>query len=90
MKRLDITQASKEVREFLDRIRGEEDTYLLEDQGKPVLGIVPAWQVTNAEERRTQLLAMLREVWARNRDVPPEEVERDVEEAIREVRSRPR
>jgi hypothetical protein len=90
MKRLDIAQTSKEIREFLEHIKSEEETYLLEDQGKPILGIVPAWQVINAEERRAELLAMLCEVWARNRDIPVEDVEHDVEEAIQEVRSQPR
>lgn len=53
-------------------------------------GIVPVWQVDKLEEQREQLMTLLREVWARNRDVSPEEIQREVEEAVREVRGESR
>ena len=33
MKRLDIAQPSKEVRAFLETIKGEEEVYVREEQG---------------------------------------------------------
>jgi hypothetical protein len=62
---------------------------------KPLLGIVPAWQVEKLSQRREEILALLEQSWARNRTVGEAEVKQTVKEAIEEVRrekaqSRPR
>lgn len=41
---------------------------------------------SNKEENKKKLLAMLKEVWARTKDMPEEEGERIVDEAVRAVR----
>ena len=42
-----------------------------------------------ADSARERLLALIETNWARNRDVPPDEIDRAVEGAVAEARRRP-
>jgi hypothetical protein len=86
VRKVDISRMGEELRRFFQDLTAGEPYLLIEDQGRPVVGVVPPWQVGRLEGQREQLLTMLREVWARNQDVSPEEIGREVEEVVREVR----
>jgi len=87
VKKVEVSGMSQEVRRFFQELAAEGVPYLVvEDQGRPLAGVVPSWQVGRLEEQRGQLMSMLKEVWARNRDVPPEEIEREVDDVVRQVR----
>jgi hypothetical protein len=91
VKKVEISGMGQEVRRFFEELAAEGQPYLLvEDQGKPLVGVVPPWQISRIEEQREQLMSMLKDVWARNRNVPPEEIEQEVEEVVRELRGDPR
>lgn len=86
IKHLRVDDASPQVKDFLRQLDVEKDEYVLEMEGKPVVGVVPPWQVKKLSQGREEILALLRQSWERNRAVPEEEVDRVVTEAIQEVR----
>ena len=85
-KRLKIDNTPAQVKDFLQQLDVEKGEYVLEVAGKPLLGVVPPWQVENLSQRREEILALLEQSWERNRAVGEAEVEHAVKEAIEEVR----
>jgi hypothetical protein len=87
-KRVPIDDTFSQVKDFLKRLDAEKGEYVLEMAGKPLVGIVPAWQVEKLSQKRAEVLALLEESWKRNRAVDEDEVRQAVGEAIKEVRRR--
>ena len=84
-KHLKIDNASAQVRDFLRQLDVEKGEYVLEVAGKPLVRVVPPWEVEKLSQRR-EILALLEQSWARNRTVGEAEVKQSVKEAIEEVR----
>lgn len=85
-KRLPIDNTSAQVKDFLKRLDPETGEYVLEMAGKPLLGVVPAWQVEKLSQKRAEIMALLDQSWERNRTVDEDEVSQVVSEAIKESR----
>ena len=68
------------------RAHVEKGEYVLEVDGKPLVGVVPPWQVEKLSQRREEILALLEQSWEQNRTVGDAEVKQAVKEAIEEVR----
>jgi len=85
-KRVPIDDASAQVKDFLKRLDPENGEYVLEMAGKPLVGIVPAWQVEKLSQKRAEVLALLDQSWERNRSVDEDEARQVVGEATKEVR----
>lgn len=45
-------------------------------------------QTKRGKSSRERLFELIEKNWARNKDVPHDEIEREIEQAIREVRSK--
>jgi len=87
-KRVPIDDTSAQVKDFLKRLDPENGEYVLEMAGKPLVGVVPAWQVEKLSQKRAEVLALLEQSWKRNRAVDEDEVRQAVGEAIKEIRHR--
>ncbi len=87
-KRLPIDDTSAQVKDFLRRLDPEKGEYVLEMAGKPLVGVVPAWQVEKLSQKRAEVLALLDQSWERNRAVDEDEVRQVVSETIKEARRR--
>ena len=85
-KRLKIDDASAQVKDFLQQLDVEKGEYVLEVAGKPLVGVVPPWQVEKLSQRREEILTLLNQSWERSRAVEEAEIKQAVEEAIDEVR----
>lgn len=85
-KRLQIDNTPAEVKEFVKQLEVENGEYVLEEAGKPLVGVVPPWQVGKLDQRREEILALLEKSWQRNRMVGEDEIAHVVTEAIEEVR----
>lgn len=75
--------------ELLERVQQDEDRIIIEKDGVPVAAIVPLSVVRDAEEqerRREVALASLRDVQAAFADVPEDELERELEQALAEAK----
>ena len=87
-KRLKIDDASVQVKDFLRQLDVEKGEYVLEVAGKPLVGVVPPWQVEKLSQRREEILVLLEQSWEQNRTVGEAEVKQAVKEAIDEIRVR--
>jgi len=85
-KRVPIDDTSAQVKDFLKRLDPENGEYVLEMGGKPLVGVVPAWQVEKLSQKRAEVLALLDQSWDRNRAVDEDEARQVVSEALKEVR----
>ena len=86
VKRVKVDDASPEVKDFIKQLDIEKGEYVLEISGKPVVGVISPWQVEKYAKGREEILSLLRQSWERNRGVPETAVEKDVADAIQEVR----
>jgi hypothetical protein len=87
-KRVPIDDTSSQVKDFLKRLDPEKGEYVLEIAGKPLVGIVPAWQVEKLSQKRAEVLALLEQNWKRSRTVDEDEVRQVVSAAMKETRHR--
>ena len=79
--------ARKRLGELLEGVYYRGDEVVIERAGKPMAAVIPAHVYQSIKERRERLFQMIERIQERTKDVPPEELERHIEEAIREVRS---
>jgi hypothetical protein len=83
-KSLRIDDTSAQVKDFLRQLDVEKGEYVLELGGKPLVGVVPPWQVEKLSLKREEVLTLLDQSWKRNRTVPDSEMTQAVSEAIAE------
>jgi hypothetical protein len=77
-----------EKKYFFKKLRTEKDQYILEIGGKPLIRVVPPWQVTEIKQRNDELLSMLKEVWSKTRTIPGKRIEKEGGEVVRAARKR--
>jgi prevent-host-death family protein len=84
-----VSDARQNFSEVLNRVFRRETRVLVEKSGIPVAAIISAQdleRLTRLEEQRQKDFAILDEIRAAFRDVPSDEIEREVARAIQEVR----
>ena len=84
------SEARQQWRELLNKVFRKEARVIVEKSGIPVAAIVSAEdleRLTRLEARREDGWKAIQELRARNRDKDPEEVERDVADAMAEARA---
>ena len=84
------SDARQQWSQLLTRVFRGESRVIVEKSGIPVAAIISAddlEKLTRIEARREDGWTAIQELRARNRDMDPDEVERDVAEAIAEVRA---
>ncbi|HKB16605.1 MAG TPA: type II toxin-antitoxin system prevent-host-death family antitoxin [Planctomycetota bacterium] len=88
VKTVNALRARKNLGELLEEVyyRGEE--FVIERAGKPMAAVVPLSRLRGWKETRDRVFGMVEKVWKRNRSVPLSTIEREVAEAIREVRAK--
>lgn len=86
-KRISAKEARAEFSEILGVVHFGKETVIVEKQGKPVVAIVDIDLYDRWKAARDARLQVFDEIRARNRGKSPSEVERDVKEAISEVRA---
>ena len=86
---LSVTEAQRSFDRLVDAVAQEGARIIVEEDGRPVAGLVSSADVerlNRLDAYREDPWSVLDEIHARNQDKDPEEVERDVAEAIAEVR----
>ena len=88
MKRtISAVEARKRLGDVLSSVYYRDDEVVIERAGKAMAVVIP-WRRYEAMERdRKRLIEIIEEVHERNKGVPPEVIEREIEQAIREVRA---
>jgi len=83
IKRLNIDRVDESVKTFLTGIKLGNDQYLIELEGKPLLGVVAPEKVERAER-----CAVYEQVWNKNKNAKAKEVKEDVAQALQTVAGR--
>ena len=87
MKRtVSAVEARKRLGEILESVYYRGDEVIIERAGKPMGVVIPAERYAAMEQSRERLFELIEKNWERNKDVPYEVIQREVDLAIREVR----
>ena len=91
MKRtLSAVEARKRLGEILEGVYYRGDEVVIERAGKPMAVVIPARLYENMERTRKRFWDMVEEIHERNKDVPYEVIQSEVDAAVREVREEQR
>jgi len=74
--------------QILEEVYYRGDEYIIERAGKPMAAVVPVEQYEQWRKEREELFALVDRVRERNREVAPEEIERDIAAAVSAARKR--
>lgn len=89
MKRtVSAVEARKRLGELLEGVFYRGDEVVIERAGKTMAVVIPAERYEAMEQSRERVFQSIEKIWEQNKDVPPEEIERDIDLAVKEVRRR--
>ena len=86
-RRLSAVEARKKLGEILEGVYYRGDEVVIERAGKPMAVVIPASLYEALERDRERLFELIEMNWEHNKDVPYEEIEKEVTAAVREVRA---
>ena len=86
IKKINALKARQQLGELLEGVYYKGDQYIIERAGKPMAAVVPLWQLEEWQQRRAEFFAKVEALWEKNKDVAPEVIEQEIEEAVRTVR----
>jgi prevent-host-death family protein len=93
IKTIKASVARQQFSQLLNDVYRTENRVVVEKSGIPVAAIIPAkdlQRLTRLEAERNRDFAILREIREAFKDVPAEEIEREVAKALSEVRKEQR
>jgi PHD/YefM family antitoxin component YafN of YafNO toxin-antitoxin module len=86
----DVSEAGELVNTLLGEVARNQVRLVIQQDGKEVAALVSAYDLERLEaldRRAAEGWKAIQEIWARNADIDPEEAERDIAEAIAEMRT---
>src|SRR5438876_12457027 len=86
VKKVNALKARQNLGQLLEEVYYKGDQNVTERAGRPMVAVVPVWQLEEWQKGRARLFGMIKEVWNRNKKVKPEVIEREVAAAVRAVR----
>ena len=90
---IDVAQAERCFGDLIDEVDQTRTRVVVERDGKVVGALISAADLERLEaldRRAAEGWRTIEEIWARNADIDPEEAERDIAEAIAELRAEAR
>lgn len=72
---------------LLGRVRRKKETVIVEEQGRPVIAMIPFDRYQALTKRRNRLFAVLDRIWAKNKNVPARDARRDAAQAVKQARA---
>ena len=85
-RKVSAVEARKRFGEILESVFYRGDEVVIERAGKAMAVVIPTERYEALERSRERLFELIEKNWERNKDVPAERIERDIQKAIREVR----
>lgn len=79
-------KARRNLGQLLEEAFYKGDEFIIERAGKPMAVLIPVQEFENWLRQREKDFGVLDEIKAQNRQKSPENIEKDVDEAIKEVR----
>lgn len=84
---VDTGELKAQLETLLAAVRARGEAVVIEEDGKPVAAIISADRFEALELSRERFVEAVRKTWELNADVPEEEIQREIDEAVREVRA---
>ncbi len=85
--RIGAREARERFADLLGRVHYGGETVIVERSGRPMVAMIPVEMYERLVAEREARFRVLERIRARLPEVPPEEVERDVAEAVAAVRA---
>ncbi len=85
--RMSTQEARRKFSEILGRVRDEGDTVILESSGKPMAAVIPLELYERLMAERDEQFQVMDRIRERLPELPEQEVEQDVADALRSVRN---
>jgi prevent-host-death family protein len=85
-RRVSAVEARKRLGEILESVYYRGDEVVIERAGKAMAVVIPAERYEAMERSRERLFELIEKNWELNKDIPYEEIEREVQQAAEEVR----
>jgi len=83
---INTIQLREKLGEILDQIYYRGDKFIVKRKGKYLAAIIPFEEYQKRHEYREQSFAIYQKIWEANKEYSIEEVEKDVANALDEVR----
>jgi prevent-host-death family protein len=83
-------EARRRFGQLIEEAFYKKDSFIIERAGRPMAVLVPIedyhkWQ----QLARDQVFRMVEQVWERTKEVPPEELEQDIAQALKTLQEQP-
>jgi prevent-host-death family protein len=88
-RRVNALEARRHLGELIESVYHRGDEVIIERAGKPMAVVIPAERYEAMERNRERLWEMIEEIHKKNAGADLEEIQREVDAAIREVRGLP-
>jgi prevent-host-death family protein len=89
-RRLSIQDARRQLPTIVQSAYYRGDRTLIARHGKPMAAVMSIEEYERWKQYRDQALVVFDRIWEANKQAKPSQVERDVEEAVRQVRRKRR
>jgi prevent-host-death family protein len=87
-KKITAIKARQNLGELLEEVYYKHDHFIITRREKAMAVVIPVEEYERILRQRAQDFRVLDDIWAANKGVSPQAVERDVAAAIREVRAK--
>ncbi len=88
VKSVDAVVLRKNLGQYVNEAYYRGDEFVIKRSGRPVAALVPLADLEKLASLKAQGFKVLQALWARQRRTPLATVEKDIEEAVREIRRR--
>jgi prevent-host-death family protein len=93
VRNVEAAQVQRSFDDLLDEVNEQSTRVVVERDGKVVAALISATDLERLEaldRRAAEGFRAIQEIWARNADLDPDEAERDIAEAVAEMRAEAR
>jgi prevent-host-death family protein len=89
-RRVSAVDARQKLGELLEGVYYRGDEVIIDRAGKIMAVVIPASLYESIERNRERLFELIEQNWQANRDVPLDQIQKDVDTAVRDARSHKR
>ncbi len=86
-KSISTQELESKVGEIMDSVSQRGDCYVIERDGKPVAAMVPVEVLERDERERASFFDLIERIHERNKGIPEEELQAEIDQAVMEVRA---
>lgn len=89
-KLIDTQMVRDHLGDIINQAHYRGDEFLVQRRGKPVVAIIPVETYEQLLRERNEAFRVFHEIWEANKDVDHEQLLKDIEQAVAEVREEKR